>query len=99
MQHILQDAKEQRFVPLVGGEVFSTEHQIFHRVSKKAISGVACAEADKASIPATVKARITFIFIGNSWRAGSAYADVTYVDDPPLQLLCNYYLIYIYENK
>jgi hypothetical protein len=29
----------------------------------------ACAEADKASIPATVKARITFILIGISLRA------------------------------
>jgi hypothetical protein len=62
-------------------------------------SGLAWADADMASRPAAVRPRITFNFMGNSCRAGSAYADVTYEDACSLQLLCNYYLIYIYENK
>jgi hypothetical protein len=41
---------------------------------------LACAEADIATKPATVKARIKFIFIGLSLGAGSAYADVTFED-------------------
>jgi hypothetical protein len=47
-----------------------------------------------ATKPATVKARIKFIFIVFPLGAGSAYADVTFEGAWPLQLLCDYYLVY-----
>jgi hypothetical protein len=55
---------------------------------------LAWAEADIAIKPPTVKARIKFIFIAFSWSAGSAYADVTFEGDRPLQLSGDYYLVY-----
>ena len=50
-----------------------------------------------ASKPTTVRARISVIFTGNSWCAGSAFLKITFVDDPLLQLLCDYYLVYNFK--
>ena len=48
-----------------------------------------------ASNPATVRARIRVIFMGGLLaRVGGAYADGTVGDAWPLQLSCNYYLVY-----
>jgi hypothetical protein len=53
-----------------------------------------------ASIPATVKARIRVIFMGGLLSAvGGAYADGTVGDAWPLQLSCNYYLVYTLGHK
>jgi hypothetical protein len=51
--------------------------QLYQRVSQP-IKLLACAEADMAIKPPTVKARIKFIFIAISPGAGGAYADVTF---------------------
>jgi hypothetical protein len=45
-------------------------------------------------MPTTVTARISDIFTGNSWCAGSAYPKVTFIDDRSLQLSCDYYSVY-----
>jgi hypothetical protein len=60
---------------------------------------LACAEADIAIKPPTVRARIRFIFIAFSPGAGSAYADVTFEDAWLLQLLCDYYLVYTLGHR
>jgi hypothetical protein len=60
---------------------------------------LACADADIATKPPIVRARIRFIFIAIFLGAGSAYADVTFEDAWPLQLLCDYYLVYTAGHK
>jgi hypothetical protein len=62
--------------------------------------GCACAQADMASNPATVKARIRVNFMGFSLaRVGGAYENGTVGDARLLQLLCNYYLVYTPGHK
>ena len=62
--------------------------------------GIACAEADMASKLATVRARIRVNFmVCLLSRVGGAYADGTVGDAWPLQLSCNYYLVYTLGHK
>ena len=55
--------------------------------------------ADIASKLATAKARMSIIFMANPSSAYRADANVTFADARPLQLSCDYYLVYKLGNK
>jgi hypothetical protein len=95
MQNSSERHRSQRLLRLNDSEGFQPTHQLNNAHHQP--PGIACAEADIAIKPTTVSARISVIFTGNSWCAGSASHKITFVDDPPLQLLCDYYLVYNFK--
>jgi hypothetical protein len=64
------------------------------------VRGLAWAAADMATRLATVRARIRVNFMGGLLaRVGGAYANITVGDAWPLQLSCDYYLVYKQGHK